>query len=158
MNNRIFKILAACFTLLLYLSTMVASDVVALTCHCLTFHSEDNHIEHTHSLHHAHHHSECGDCCHSDMQSIAPSISLQESDCGCAHDHSTNIELYIQPRIADDETQLRYAAAVVVNDMTSCAENCEALVKSDSYGVYLLPPLSAAHRGSSSLRAPPSLV
>ena len=157
MNNRIFKILAACFTLLLYLSTMVASDVVALTCHCLNFHSENNHIEHTHSHHHAHH-GECGDCCHRDLEPVAPYISLQESDCGCEHDHSTNIDLYIQPRIADDETLMRYVAAVVVNDMTSCAEKCEALVKSDSYGVYLLPPLSAAHRGSSSLRAPPSLV
>ena len=169
MTDRIFKIVAASITLLLYLSTMVASDVVALTCHCMVYHNGENQIAHTHSLHHAaccsnhfsHHHLECDDydCCDSKSEHNAISISLQSDDCNCGHDHSNNIELYTQPRSADDETELRYvAAAVVINDIGSCLKKSHDSKNSDAYGVYLLPPLSAAYSSSSSLRAPPSLV
>ena len=50
------------------------------------------------------------------------------------------------------------AAAVVINDIGSCLEKSHDSKNSDAYGVYLLPPLSAAYSSSSSLRAPPSLV
>ena len=47
---------------------------------------------------------------------------------------------------------------VVINDIGSCLGKSHDSKNSDAYGVYLLPPLSAAYSSSSSLRAPPSLV
>lgn len=171
MANKIFKLVAASFTLLLYLSTMVASDVVALTCHCLVYHQDGCQIAHSHSsgkIYHHHHtacgeHSECGDCTdcdsHDEYNRDFCKISLQGSNCGCDHNHSTEVELYTQPRIGDDDELLRYAMAVVaVTNMDPSAGRCELQVNSFSYGVYLLPPLSAAYLSSSSLRAPPVLV
>lgn len=161
MKSRIFKIAAACFTLLLYLSTMVASDVVALTCHCLTHHCAENHTHTTHSSCSccSHSHFVDLDCRGAESECNSPAILSHLSDSCCEHDHSNHIALYTYPRSGEDELSLHYIEVVaVVNDIITCVKQCDALHKSNSYGVYLLPPLSAAYSSSFSLRAPPALV
>ena len=154
MTNKLFKIVAASFSLLLYLSTIVASDMAILTCGC------------TESLARAEQHSHCSDhdgcCCHSDHDLCEygfNDVALSSDDCSCQHDHTNKVELYTLPRIADDESSLRSVFAFVA---VLCgyldAFDCGSLAKTYRYGVYLLPPLSAASLGSQSLRAPPALV
>lgn len=150
MTNKIFKIFAAFLTLILYLSTILASDMAALTCSCSEFLA---HMEH-HS--HCSNHEECS-CCHCDCN--LSDVLLQNDGCCCEHDHSNNVELYTMPRIGDDDGSTRYVLALfdAVDHYDSDAR-CDLEAKSCSYGDYLLPPLQAAYSGSFSLRAPPALV
>ena len=150
MTNKIFKIVAAGFTLLLYLSTIVASDMAALTCSCSEFF--------THAEHHNHssNHEDCS-CCHSDHSQC--DITFQKDDCKCEHDHSNTVELYTMPRIGDDDSSIKYVVALHCAIGSSDSETrYDADAKSCSYGVYLQPPSRAVYLDSSSLRAPPALV
>ena len=168
MTSKMFKIVAACSMLFLYLSTMVASNVVALTCHTLNCCCGHSKITAAHSsdcsCHCAEgvdccHGSEAGDCDHNSLIDNSSYAILQDCGCSCEHDHSNHIELYTQPRSGDDESSSRNGVVfITLCNISSCSEKCEALEKSCSYGVYLLPPLSAAFSSSSSLRAPPALV
>lgn len=150
MTNKIFKIVAAGFTLLLYLSTIVASDMAALTCSCSEFLARAEH--HIHSSNH-----EGCSCCHCDCS--LNDVVLQKDDCSCDHDHTNDVELYTMPRLGDDDGSLRFVLAMLYAiDCSDSDARCDADAKSISYGAYLLPPLRAAYLGSSSLRAPPALV
>jgi hypothetical protein len=154
MTNKVFKIVAASFSLLLYLSTMVASDIAILTCGC------------TEPIAHLEQHNHCSDhegcCCHSDYDSCEydfNAVTLESDNCSCQHDHTNKVELYTSPRLADDDSSLRLSVLfVALLGDASRAEGCKAQAKTYHYGDYLLPPLSAAALGSLSLRAPPALV
>ena len=154
MTNKVFKIVAASFSLLLYLSTMVASDMAILTCGC------------TEAIARVEKHSHCSDhdgcCSHSDhflCEYGFNDVALSSDDCSCQHDHTNKVQLYTLPRIADDDSSVRSLLAfVAVLCGYSETGASDSIAKTYRYGVYLLPPLLAAALGSLSLRAPPALV
>lgn len=155
--KRGYKFALAMMMLALYLVVTLASDVASLTCNC-------HHHLHAYAAHHAvahTHHCECEaghhDASHLACQGCGQQVSAK--CCHCNHDHSTDRVLYVQPRNADDDLPIRYALSVAaiideVNDIDVQA----AAVASAVSDRFLVPPLSAAHKGGDGLRAPPALV
>ena len=144
--------------MLLYLSVTVASDVVSLACRCECHHHADIHtaFEHTHAR-------ECGEhSCHQHQAEEACQgcqTTLSDAGCSCNHSHSTEIELYTPVRnIGDDAITRSTQLLAVVVGVTADAESVSATNAVSPYSRYLLPPLSGAHNGGESLRAPPALV
>lgn len=141
--------------LLLYVSVLAASNVVALTCEC-RHHKADVHtaFDHIHVCNHQHHDHSCPshDCDAEHDEMIA------DKTC-CNHNHSNTIALYTQPRMADDDHMERQTVLLaVVTDVLNFVEAEQTAVHGHEYSQYLLPPLSAGHAGGNALRAPPVLV
>ena len=158
MKRQVYRFLVSLWMMLLYLSVTVASDVVSLACRCECHHHADIHtaFEHTHAC-------ECGEhSCHQHQAEEACQgcqTSLSDAGCSCNHSHSTEIELYTPVRnIGDDAITRSTQLLAVVVGVTADAESVSATNAVSPYSRYLLPPLSGAHNGGESLRAPPALV
>lgn len=141
--------------LLLYVSVLAASNVVALTCEC-RHHKADVHtaFDHVHVCDHQHHDHSCTshDC------DAEGGVAFTDKTC-CNHNHSNSIALYTQPRMADDDHVVRQAVLMaVVTDVLNFVEAEQTAAPGYEYSRYLLPPLSAGHAGGSALRAPPAFV
>ena len=154
MTRKVFRMVSALTMLLLYVSVLAASDIVALTCEC-RHHKADVHtaFDHVHACDHQHHHHSCPshDC-------DAEGVTIADKTC-CNHNHSNSIALYTQPRMTDDDHMERQAVLLaVVTDVLDFVEAEQTAVHGHEYSLYLLPLLSAGHAGGSALRAPPVLV
>lgn len=151
MANKVFRMFAAFTTLLLYVTVLTASEVVAFTCEC-RHHKADVHtaFDHVHTC-------DCDDC-HDHEAESHHDLQISDHKC-CNHDHSNSIALYTQPRSTDDDHAERQSVLLaVVTDVLnfSCAEE---LQQGDAeYGVYLLPPIASGHALAGALRAPPQVV
>lgn len=151
MANKVFRTIAAFTTLLLYVTVLAASDVVALTCEC-RHHKADVHTAFTHV-----HACDCNDSHHCEQESHSDSL-LADHRC-CNHNHSNSITLYTQPRSADDDHQERQSVLMaVVTDVLDFTLAKEQPLSDNQYEVFLLPPLASGHAFSGVLRAPPQLV
>lgn len=150
MANNIFRMFAAFTTLLLYVSVLTASDLVALTCEC-HHHKADVHTAFDHV-----HNCDCHDC-HDGVESH-DNMQFTDHKC-CNHDHSNSIALYTQPRSADDDhTERQSVLLAVVTDVLdfNCAE--EHRLIGHEYAAYVLPPLASGHAMAGALRAPPQVI
>lgn len=149
--RKLFKVASALMLLVLYISTMLASDVVALTCGCC-HHEADVHtaFPHVHKCssatcsHHDHSHShEC----------TAPALKEHHA---CNHDHSTEVELYTQPRVDDNSLRETILLAAMMDAAIEIVAPDD--VENFLYREFSLPALSAGYGGGQSLRAPPAMV
>lgn len=134
----------ASLMLVVYVSVAFATDLISITCSCEHHHGADHHTAflHVHECE-VHDHECCG-------------VSLSDSDC-CGHDHSTELELYTQPRVDDDQQgRLYQLLAVVTDSYLYCEDSSES--GSYNYGEYLLPQISQVLGAGKPLRAPPVLV
>lgn len=147
----IFRAALAFLLLVLYISTMVASDVVALTCGCC----HDEADVHT-AFRHIH------KCCSGDCENHSHNCA---NDCNtfvlkehhnCHHNHSTEVKLYTHPRIDDTLLRQTILLAVLMDTAVDIEPSDNSL--SFEYQEYSLPSLSAGYRGVSSLRAPPAVI
>ena len=153
MTRKVFRTVSAFMMLLLYVSVLAASDVVALTCEC-RHHKADVHtaFAHIHVCEHHHHSCSAHDCDESQ------GVMLADKTC-CNHNHSNSIVLYTQPRTADDDHMERQMVLMaVITDVLNFVEAQQMDVISSEYDQYILPLLSAGHSAGLSLRAPPVFV
>ena len=151
MTRKVFRIVSAFTMLLLYVSVLAASDVVALTCEC-RHHKADVHtaFDHVHACDADHHHTS-----HCEQEH---GVSIADKSC-CNHNHSNPIQLYTQPRTADDDHAERQIVLLsVVTDVLNFVQAERMLCLSCDWNEYLLPPLSAGHASGLSLRAPPAFA
>lgn len=152
MRREWFRLLSAFTMLLLYVSVLVAGDVIALTCEC-SHHKADVHTAFNH-VHACDTHHDCASH-HCDEEQGA---IIADKSC-CNHNHSNSIALYTQPRTIDNDHSLRQSMLLaVVTDVLDFAQAEQVDVVGHEYCQYLLPPLSAGHVSGSSLRAPPAFV
>lgn len=149
--RKLFKMASALMLLVLYISTMLASDVVALTCGCC-HHEADVHT----AFPHVHKCSSVECECHNHSHSHECEAPVLKEHHSCNHDHSTEVELYTQPRV--DDNSLRQIILLAAMTDTSveivAAENSVSFL----YREFYLPALSAGYGGGQSLRAPPAIV
>ena len=151
MASKCFKIMASMSMLLIYLMVMVVSNISVIVCDC-------------HSHHHSHHvvaHEQhkccCGGCHSSDFCDGYESAVSQK--CGCKHDHSNEVTLYIASRTSSDDILERNVILTAL--LSDPIEDLDAVAVTDAvqeFGLYLLPPLSSAVEGCDALRAPPAMV
>lgn len=150
MAKKSFTTVSAYVMLLVYLVVMVVSNVSVIVCDC---HSHHSHPKVAHEQH------KC--CCNSclDFEFGDNFNSKVNGKCGCLHDHSNDVELYIAARSSSDDSSERdVILAALLSEpvwgddvkVESCAER--------EYDIYIAPPLSSAKEGSESLRAPPAVV
>lgn len=152
MTRKIFRVVSACVMLLLYVSVLAASDVVALTCEC-RHHKADVHTAFNH-VHECDIHHDCVSH-HCDQKH---DIEVTDHSC-CNHNHSTSILLYTQPRTADDDhAERQQVLLAVVTDVLDFVQAEQELCSALEWEQYQLPPLSAGHASGSLLRAPPAFV
>ena len=152
MRREVFRFVSALTMLLLYVSVLVAVDVVALTCEC-RHHKADVHTAFNH-VHECDTHNDCTSY-HCDEEQ---GVMVADKSC-CNHNHSNSIALYTQPRSVDDDHTLRQSLLLaVVTDVLNFVEAEQTSVVGCEYCQYLMPPLSAGHISGSSLRAPPVFV
>lgn len=153
MRGKIYRAIVAFVMLVLYITVMAASDFVAITCHCNS-HSGDVHTAFNHR-----HQCQAEHCDHShDAVTSDYSQQIANNRC-CNHDHSNDIDLYLQPRTVDDDHSLRQAMLLsVVTDKLNHLGAQSAASGSAEYGEYLLPSLGEGHTSGGALRAPPALV
>ena len=152
MRRGVFRVVSAFTMLLLYVSVLVASDVIALTCEC-RHHKADVHtaFNHVHACDTVH-------ACDSHHCEEEHDAVIADKSC-CNHNHSNSIVLYTQPRTIDDDHSLRQSILLaVVTDVHSFAPADQRVVSTGEYSQYILPPLSAGHISGSQLRAPPVFV
>lgn len=149
MAKKSFTTVSAYVMLLVYLVVMVVSNVSVIVCDC--------HSHHLHqSIAHEQHKCCCGGC--HDFEFGDHFDSKVNNKCGCLHDHSNDIDLYIAARSSsDDSSERNIILAALLSDsgyediiVESCAEQ--------EYDIYITQPLSSAKEGSESLRAPPVMV
>lgn len=158
-NRRLFQVASAMMLLVLYISTMLAGDVVALTCGC-RHHEADVHTSFRHV-----HKCSSGCCHHHDVvvehecsESTLPGeagVVLTERNC-CNHDHSTEVKLYVQPRTDDGQVRQTILLAVLMDNSVTISP-VENLLSSE-YQEFRLPALSLGYGGGLSLRAPPVIA
>lgn len=137
--------------LLLYLLVIVVSNVSVLICDC---HSH-NHA--THNVEQEQHKCCCGGCHTFDFGDRFNSIVDQK--CGCLHDHSNKVELYVATRSSSDDIIERnlILTALLAEHISNYESGCESVAESE-YNIYCLPLISSAVSGGKSLRAPPAMV
>ena len=155
MTRKVFRMVSALTMLLLYVSVLAASDIVALTCEC-RHHKADVHtaFDHVHACDHQHHNHSCLslDC------DAEHGVTIADKTC-CNHNHSNSIALYTQPRMTDDDHMERQAVLLaVVTDVLNFVQAEQVAVRGYEYSQYLLPPLAAGHTSGCSLRAPPAFA
>lgn len=149
--RKLFRVSSAMILLMLYISTMLASDVMALTCGCCD-HEADVHtaFRHVHKCTSSH----CAEHDHSHFHECsAPVIKEHHS---CNHDHSTEVKLYTQPRVEDGTLRETILLAAMMD--TSVEIVAPTNTSSFVYQEFSLPALSAGYGGGESLRAPPAMV
>ena len=144
------KIASAIALLVLYISTMVAGDVMSLMCGCCHHdHAADVHTAFRHI-----HHCSSEECLHDHSQEYqAPQM---ERRCGCNHDHSTRIKLYTPPQTSDHSLRQTILLAVLMDNAVTIESPEGAL--SFVYQEHILPSLASGYGGGQSLRAPPAIV
>ena len=150
-DRKIFKFASALMLLVLYISTVLAGDVMSLTCGC-RHHDADVHTAFRHV------HKCTSSCCKQSVvahshECDAPKV--KESGC-CNHNHSTDIKLYVQPRV--DDGQLRQTILLAVLMDTAVTLDAPDNVLSFVYQEHRQPVLAAGYGGGQSLRAPPAIV
>lgn len=150
MLNRAFRYFSAFVMLMLYVAVFVASDVVAFTCEC-KYHKADEHTAFRHV-----HHCESGCCAHSSkVCHDVYSETLAES-CSCNHSHSTEVNLYTQPRLDDGLVRQNILLAILTDAVATL--EVPSAITSSNYSEYRLPALTSDYVGNCALRAPPVLV
>lgn len=152
MTRRLLKIVVAYLMLGLYITTMLASEIVVLTCGCNSPHSK-SHATCTHCCHHHCASSSCEDVSQ-DLLCDGVAEAFDASHC-CSHDHSTEVELYTQPRV-DNDLRQNVVLALLMDVLVNIPSSEESLTL--SYSEYRLPALLAGYIGANSLRAPPAMV
>lgn len=145
----IFRAALAFVLLVLYISTMVAGDVMALTCGCC----HDEADVHT-AFRHVHRCVESGCGCDNHTAQCASPILKAHHE--CHHNHSTEVELYTHPRIDDSLLRQTILLAVLMDTSVEIESSENSL--SFEYQEYSLPALSAGHIGALSQRAPPAVI
>ena len=150
MSKRMFRYFSAFVMLMLYVAVCVTSDVMALTCEC-RYHQHDSHANIQSS-----HHCDSGCCDHSSKECHDVDKLTFGSACECNHSHSTEVTLYIQPRLDDGLVRQTILLAV----LTDAVDTLEvpAVITSSNNSEYYLPALLSGYVGNCALRAPPVLV
>lgn len=137
--------------LLLYLVVMVVSNVSVIICDC------HSHSHMQHNVAQEQHKCSCGECHTLDFGDRYNSAVDQK--CGCKHDHSNDVQLYIASRSSADDLIERNMILTALLAEAVCAYETDCVSDEEyEYNLYLLPPLTSAIRGSESLRAPPAMV
>lgn len=124
MARRLLKIVVAYLMLGLYITTMLAGEIVVLTCGCNSPHSKS--------------HATCNHCCHHHCTSSSCNDTSREliNDCNaeafnashcCSHDHSTEVDLYTQPRVDDDYLHQNVVLALLVDLLVDISSSEESL-------------------------------
>lgn len=150
MSKMLFRYFSAFVMLVLYVAVWITGDVAALTCEC-KYHKADEHtaFQHIHSC-------ESGCCAYSsEVCHDVHATTLSES-CSCNHSHSTEIVLYLQPRL--DDGLVRQAILLAALTDTVATLEVPSVITSCNYSEYCLPALASVYVGIYALRAPPVLV
>lgn len=144
------KIASAIALLVLYISTMVAGDVMSLMCGCC-------HHDHSADVHTAFRHIHKCDAeeCHHD-HALEYAVPEMKGRCSCNHDHSTEIKLYTPPQTLENSLRQTILLAVLMDNSVTIESPEGAL--SFVYQEHILPSLTAGYGGGQSLRAPPAIV
>jgi hypothetical protein len=152
MKGRGILKMASAFVLFVLYTTMVfAGDIMALNCGCC--HDEaDVHTAFRHI------HKCCSEDCdnHSHNCSGDCDTSLLKERHDCHHNHSTEVKLYLQPRIDESSLRQTILLAILMDNLVEIASPENSL--SFEYQECSLPALSAGYRGALSLRAPPAII
>lgn len=150
MSKGLFRYFSAFVMLVLYVAVLVAGDVMALTCEC-KYHKADEHtyFQHVHKC-------TKGCCSHSTdvCKDVVP--TAYGDSCSCNHSHSTEVVLYMQPRV--NEISLRQTVLLAVLADKMVALEAPSVSSVFSYSEFCLPTLVSDYVGNSALRAPPVLV
>lgn len=147
----VLKIASAFVLFVLYTTMELAGDIMALTCGCC----HDEADVHT-AFRHIH------KCCSADCEDHSHRCAnefnafLLKEHHNCHHNHSTEVKLYLQPRIDDNSLRQTILLAVLMDNLVEISTPEDSL--SFEYQECSLPALSAGYRGGSSLRAPPVMV
>ena len=150
MSKWMFRYLSAFVMLMLYIAVSITSDVVTLTCEC-RYHEHDSYAT-TESSYHCK--SNC--CNHSSKGCHDVNKLTFGSACECNHSHSTEVTLYLQPRL-DDGLVRQTILLAVLTDVVDTLEVPTVITSCDN-SEYRLPALLSGYVGNCALRAPPVLV